>query len=105
MKWLLTFLLSNILMFTTISPFAYIAMKTKGFVSPIIVSAVIVMGSAALCNQDFGALYPWTATFFIIKGKIQSTGYPIDLVVVIIAFLSITSFLMTFNYFKKEDLK
>lgn len=105
MKWLFTFLLGNILMFITISPFAYIAMKTKGFVSPIIVSVVIVMGSAALCNQDLGALYPWTAIFFIVKGKIQSAGYPIGLVVVIIALLYIISLLMTFNYFKKEDLK
>lgn len=104
-QWLYKFLLSNILMFITLSPFAYVAIKTKGFVSPIIASAVIVMGSAALCNQDFGALYPWTITFFIVKGKIQSTGYPIGLAVAIIALLSVAGFLMTINYFKKEDLK
>ena len=92
-------------MFLTISPFAYIAQKTKGFVTPVITSSVVVMGNAALCNQDFGSLYPWTATFFLIKGNIQSTGYPITLAIGIIAFVSIMGFLMTFNYFKNEDLK
>jgi hypothetical protein len=40
-------------------------------------SAVIVMGSAALSNQEWGALYPWTATYFLVQGKIQGTGYPL----------------------------
>lgn len=104
-EWLLKFLLGSMLMFLTVSPFAYIAQKTKGFVAPVIASAVIVMGSAALTNQDFGALYPWTATFFLIEGKIQSTGYPIPLAIAIIAFVSIAGFLLTFKHFKKEDLK
>ncbi len=105
MEWLLKFLLGSILMFLTVSPFAYIAQKTKGVVAPVIASAVIVMGSAALSNQDFGALYPWTATFFLINGKMQSTGYPTSLGIVIIAIVSATGFFMTFNQFKKEDLK
>jgi len=105
MEWLLKFLLGSILMFLTVSPFAYIAQKTKGVVAPVIASAVIVMGSAALSNQDFGALYPWTATFFLINGKMKSTGYPTSLGIVIIAIVSATGFFMTFNQFKKEDLK
>ncbi|WP_410506422.1 ABC transporter permease [Haloimpatiens sp. FM7315] len=104
-KWLFKFILGSILMFLTVSPFAYIAQKTKGFVAPVIASAVIVMGSAALCNQDFGALYPWTATFFLIKGRMQGAGYPVPLAIGVIAIVSAVGFLMTFNYFKKEDLK
>lgn len=103
--WLPKFFLSNILMFLTVSPFAFIAQKTKGFVAPMIASAVIVMGSAALSNHEWGALYPWTATFFLMEGRIPSTGYPIPLVIAIIAFVSIAGFLLTFNHFKKEDLK
>ena len=41
-------LFGSILMFLTVSPFVFVAMKTKGFVAPMIGSAVIVMGSAAL---------------------------------------------------------
>lgn len=103
--WLPKFLFGNILMFLTISPFAFIAGKTKGFVAPIIASAVIVMGSAALSNQDLGALYPWTATFFLVDGRMESTGYPVSLAVGIIILVSVIGFFMTFRHFKKEDLK
>lgn len=88
-----------------ISPFAFVAEKTKGLVAPMISSAVIIMGSAALSNQDLGALYPWTATFFLMKGNVESTGYPILLVIGIIILVSGIGFFATFDYFKKEDLK
>lgn len=105
LRWLLKFLFGNLLMFLTVAPYAFLAEKTKGLVSPMIASAVMVMGSAALSNQDFGALYPWTATYFIAKGNIESTGYPIQLSIAIIILVSAIGFFMTFRYFKKEDLK
>jgi bacitracin transport system permease protein len=105
MRWLVKFLIGGVMMFITISPYTYLAEKTKGLVSPMIVSAVMIMGSAALCNQKFGALYPWTATYFLIGGKIESSGYPPILSIVIISVLSIAGFITTFIYFNKEDLK
>lgn len=104
-EWLPKFLLGSALMFLTTSPFVYIALKTKGFVAPMIGSAVIVMGSAALSNQEWGALYPWTATYFLVQGNIQRSGYPILLSVSIIIFVSAVGLLMTFHHFKREDLK
>lgn len=103
-EWLIKYFVGNTLLFCTISPFAYIAEKSKGLVVPMIASAIVVMGSAALSNQELGALYPWTATYFFMQGKILSTGYPILLSVGIIAFVSIIGFLATFQYFNKEDL-
>ncbi len=82
-QWLLKFIVGGILMFITISPFAFISQKTKGIVVPVIMSAVIVMGSAALSNQDLGALYPWTSTYFLVIGRLESTGYPISLPLVL----------------------
>jgi bacitracin transport system permease protein len=104
-QWLLRFLLGGVLMFLTVSPYAFLAERTKGLVAPMITSAVMVMGSAALCNQNFGALYPWTAALFLVKGKIYSTGYSILLAVGIIVTVSVIGFFMTFSYFKKEDLR
>lgn len=104
-QWFFRFLISNILLFVTISPFAFIAQKTKGFVVPMIALAVIVMGSAALSNQEIGALYPWTATFFLMEGRVESTGYPIGLTIGIIALVSILGFVATFIYFQKEDIR
>ena len=103
--WLLKFLLGNILMFFTLSPFAFIAQKTKGLVVPMIASAVVVMSSAALSNQDMGALFPWTATYFLMDGRLESIGYPIPLSIAIIFAISVVGLLATFRYFKGEDLK
>lgn len=103
--WLRKFLLGGILMFLTISPFVFVAEKTKGFVAPVIGSAVIVMGSAAISNREWGALYPWTATFFLVQGKIENTGYLTAISVATILLLSAVGFFMTFHYFQKEDLK
>lgn len=105
LQWLLKLLLGGVLMFLTISPFAFLAERSKGLVAPMIVSAVMVMGNVALSNQDFGAIYPWTATYFLIKGKTESTGYPILLSIGIIILVSVIGFYMTFHYFIKEDLK
>ena len=104
-EWLIKFLMGSVLMFLTLSPFAYIAEKTKGFVIPVIVSAVVVMGSATLCNQKIGALYPWTASFFLINGRIQSTAYPISMALGIIGLVSFIGFYSTFRYFYREDIK
>ncbi len=104
-SWLPKLLFGGILMFLTTSPFVFLAIKTKGVVAPMIGSAVIVMGSAALSNQEWGVLYPWAATYFLVQGKTESTGYPIWLSVVIIIIVSAVGFIMTFHHFKKEDLK
>ena len=69
-------------------------------------SAVIVMGSAALSNQEWGALYPWTATYFLVQGK--TSEYRLSYTAVCIYYYSCNQqlvFLMTFHHFKKEDLK
>ena len=104
-KWIPYYFLLTVLMFIMTSPFAYIAQKTKGFVAPMIVSAVIVLGSAALSNQKWGALYPWTASVLLLDARIESPGYPVWLSMTIILLVSGIGFMMTFLYFKNEDLK
>lgn len=105
LEWLGSMLLGSLLMFLTLTPFAYIAEKTKGIAAPMIASAVVIMSSAALSNQNLGALYPWTATFFLIQGRTSSTGYPIWLSAGVIALLFGIGLYVIFRYFLKEDLK
>lgn len=104
-EWLVKFLVGSSLMYLMISPFAYIAEKTKGFVVPVIVSAAVVMGSVAVSNQDFGVLYPWTSILFIVNGSVADKGFPITLVMGIIALVSLTGFFATYRYFCREDIK
>jgi len=104
-EWLAKFLLGSGLMYLLISPFAYIAEKTKGFVVPVIVSAAVVMGSVAVSNQDFGALYPWTSILFIINGSVADKGYPTVLVWGIVVLVCLAGFYATYQYFCREDIK
>lgn len=84
-----------------------IGIKVKGFVAPVMASSVIVMGGAALSNQDLGALYPWTGAFFLASGKLSETGYSpaatATLGVILLVFLGGT--LLTFQHFKREDIR
>lgn len=105
MEWLPKFFLMNVLMFLTLTPFAFAAQLTKGFVVPTISSAVMVLGSAALCNQKWGALYPWTATFFLMDGRVEKAGYPVVLSALIVLVTSLAGFILSFVYFDKEDVK
>lgn len=105
LRWLPKFILGNVLVFLTVSPFAYIAARTKGFVAPVIASAVVVMGSAAVSNQNVGALYPWTSSFLIVEGRIQATGFSILTAALIIGAVFIAGSLATFVHFKNEDIK
>jgi len=105
LQWLIRFLISGILMFFTVSPYAFLAEKTKGIVAPMIAAAVMIMGSAALCNQEIGAIYPWVSTYFLIKGKLMETGYPVWLSIFLIFIVTAVGYYATFKYFVKEDLK
>ncbi|KLU72150.1 MAG: hypothetical protein RHS_2027 [Robinsoniella sp. RHS] len=96
---------STILMFLTITPFTFLAEKTKSLVVPLIISAAVIMGNAALSNQDLGALYPWTAILFLMQGSLAATGYPVWVSVGIITLVSILGFTATYIYFQKEDIK
>ncbi len=98
-------LFGGVLMFLTLSPFAFLAEWTKGLVVPVIAAATVLMGNAALANEAIGALFPWTATLLLINGKIPGTGYLDTLAISFIALVSILGFLASIIYFQKEDIK
>ena len=104
-EWLLRFLAGNLLVFLTLPVFAYIGIKVKGFVAPVMASSVIVMGGAALSNQDLGALYPWTGGFFLVTGKLIDTGYPPAAALAVILVVFLGGILLTFRHFKREDIR
>ncbi len=98
-------LLGGILMFLMSSPFAFLALWTKGLVVPIIAAATIVMGNVALSNEALGAVFPWTAITLLIDDKIGQTGFSYALVIGLILSVSIFGFVASIVYFQKEDIK
>ncbi len=98
-------LLGSVLMFLTISLFVFLAIWTKGLVVPVIAATTIVMGNAALSNEALGALYPWTASYLVVSGRMAETGYPYSLAVGLIALVSIVGFVASVVYFHQEDIR
>ena len=105
LHWLGKLLTGGVLMFLVLSPFTYLAEKARGLVLPMIVAAVVVMGSAALCNQEFGALYPWTAAYFLVDGSLAATGYPLWLSLGVLGSVSAAGFAATLIAFCRADVK
>ncbi|MEA4973759.1 hypothetical protein SDC9_95535 [bioreactor metagenome] len=105
LKYLGIMLFGGAVMFILCTPFVYLALRTKGIVVPIIASATVVMGNAALSNETIGALFPWTAVSMFMNGKIAESGYPLWVSVLIVVFIAVVGFALSMIYFNKEDVK
>lgn len=62
-------------------------------VVPIITAVVIVMGNVALSNEALGALFPWKASYLLVRGGLAQIDYPYSLMISLIAVISIFGFL------------
>lgn len=81
-RWIPKYFLLTIFMFATTTPFVYIAQKTKGFVAPMITSAVIVLGTdlgmytLRVLLSVFGVFRTLTVLlFFLDVGKIRMISF------------------------------
>ena len=104
-EFLWKMIIGGVRMFLTTSPIVFLSLWSKSLVLPVISAAAIAMGNVMLSNEDLGALYPWTSSYFLISDKIESTGYPYSIVIGLIAVVSIAGFIVSGYYFKNEDAK
>jgi bacitracin transport system permease protein len=103
--YLSNMLFGGILMFLTISPFAFLSIWTKGFVVPLIAAATIAMGNVVIYGEAIGELYPWAATYLLVRYGIGQISYPYALVIGLITFVSLMGFALSIVYFYREDVK
>ena len=99
-------LLGGALMFFTLTPFAFLAIWTKGFVMPLIVSATVVMVNMLLINSDVAPLFPWTASFVITEsGFMEQTSYSYIHSITSVAIVFILGFVLSMTYFHRKDVQ
>jgi len=98
-------LIGGTLMFLTITPFAFLAIWTKGFVVPLITAATVVLGNMMVVNSDLGELFPWVASFFLVADEIELLVHPFPLVVGLIVTVFILGFALSVYYFQREDIQ
>ncbi|WIV13914.1 ABC transporter permease [Proteiniborus sp. MB09-C3] len=95
----------SILLYATITPFAFLAIYSKGLVAPIIVASIIALGNVILTNSPIAGYFPWTATYLLLNGRIQSSGSTPGIVFTIVGLVCFISILSSILYFQKEDIK
>lgn len=94
---------TTILVFT-LTPLIYLSILTKGIVVPVITSATILMVNAALSNESYASLFPWSASY-LLATKGLDPAYPKEIVIAILIFTSVAGMVLSFWYFEKNDVK
>ncbi len=101
---LIQMLKGGILLFTTLTPFVYLTLCTKGTVVPFIAIAVISLLNVVLSGSPIAGFYPWTATYLLLTGRLEQSGCPIWFQILLILFLCTFSIGASILKFQKRDI-
>lgn len=94
----------GILLFTTLTPFIYIAMRAKGTLVPFVIIAAVSLLNVVLSGSPFAGFYPWTITYLLQTGRLEQLGCPSILGISIIIFVCIFGICISLIRFQKEDI-
>ena len=94
----------GMLLFTTLTPFIYIAMRAKGTLIPFVIIAAGSLLNVVLSGSPFAGFYPWTITYLLQTGRLEQLGCPSILGISIILFVCIFGICISILRFRKEDI-
>lgn len=94
----------GILLFTTLTPFIYIAMRAKGTLIPFVIIAAGSLLNVVLSGSPVAGYYPWTITYLLQTGRLEQSGCPNFLGISIIIFVCIFGICISILRFRKEDI-
>ena len=87
------------------TPIVFVAIWTKGLVVPIVCGAALVMFNAALSSEEWGALFPWSASYLLATKSVEKTGFsPVLSLTIVLATMIIGGILCVWR-FSKKDIK
>ena len=101
----LKMLLGGILLCATQTPFIYLTIRTKGFVTPLIAISVISLINVVLSNSGIAGFYPWSASYFIVIGRPSGLNCPKEISIFIILIMCLLGIVASIFRFKKEEVK
>ncbi len=102
--FLIKMILGAILLYFTITPFAFLAMYTRGFVIPMIVASIIVLGNVILSSSPIAVFFPWTASYLIVNNRIRQSACPASISFLIIFLVFLFSYIYSILLFEKSDI-
>ena len=101
--FLIKMLYGGILLCAAQTPFIYLTIRTKGFVTPLIAIAVISLINVVLSNSGVAGFYPWSASYLLVTGRLSWQNCPKEISITIILIMCSLGIAASIFRFKKED--
>ena len=100
--FLIKMLYGGILLCAAQTPFIYLTIRTKGFVTPLIAIAVISLINVVLSNSGVAGFYPWSASYLLVTGRLSGQNCPKEISISIILIMCFLGIAASIFRFKKE---
>lgn len=101
---LLQMIKGGILLFATLTPFVYLALRTKGILAPVFIIAAVSLLNVVLSGSRVAGFYPWTAVYLLLTGRMAQSGCPVWLGILIIFSVCGFGIGASLIRFQKEDI-
>ena len=103
--FLIKMFLGGILLFASQTPFIYLTIRTKGFVTPLIAIVAISLINVVLSNSPIAGFYPWSASYLLVTGRLSGQSCPKGISLAIILTMCLWGIAASVLRFKKEEVK
>jgi bacitracin transport system permease protein len=103
-SYFMEYIADALFLFITISPFIMITLWFKNFVVPVIAVTSVAMINCVVFNENWGALFPWSASYLIVSGEWKQYGYPFEISLIPIITIAVIGFAVSVIYFRNEDI-
>lgn len=103
--FLIKMFLGGILLFASQTPFIYLTIRTKGFVTPLIAIVAISLINVVLSNSPIAGFYPWSASYLLVTGRLSGQSCPKGISLAIILTMCLWGIAASVLKFKKEEVK
>lgn len=102
--FLIKMLLGGILLCATQTPFIYLTIRTRSFVTPLVAIAAISLINVVLSNSQAAGFYPWAASYFLVIGRLSGLGCPKEISISIILIMCLFGIAASLLEFKKTPV-
>ena len=92
------------LLFATLTPFVYLALRAKGMLAPFLVIAAVSLLNVVLSGSPAAGFYPWTAAYLLLTGRLEQWGCPVWLGMAILLSVCVSGIGASMLRFRKEDM-
>lgn len=100
---IINYLYNGVLLFLTITPFAFFAIWIKSMIPSMIAGGVVTVGNMMIYGRDLAPVFPWTGSFILANGEVSNYAYSETTIALIILAVFAIGILLSYIYMCKSD--